>query len=264
MDLGLTDRHALVLGASSGLGLAVAQALLAEGASVTLASRSRERLEAAIAGLPEADRPRADLVAADLADPEAPARMAEAARARTGRVDVLVNNTGGPPPGLPSAVSPALVAEQHARMVTPVLALTLELLAPMRAQGWGRILTIASSGVVQPIPHLPVSNALRASLAGFMKTLAGEVAGDGVTVNLVAPGRIAIARTATLDAAAAQRSGRPVEEEARTSASAIPLGRYGTPEEFAAVVAFLAGTGAAYVTGSIVRVDGGAIRSVGG
>ena len=151
---------------------------------------------------------------------------------------------------------------QFDRMVRPLLALTLDLLPDMRRRGWGRILTIASSGVIQPIPHLPISNSLRSALVGFMKTLAGEAAKDGVTVNVLAPGRIATARTRSIDAATASRSGKTEEDVARESAATIPAGRYGTVEEFGAVAAFLAGAGASYVTGSIIRVDGGAIRSI--
>lgn len=262
MHLGLDDKHALVLGASQGLGLASARALLAEGARVTLSGRSPERLAAARAALPEEQRARCFIAIADLSEPGAAQRIAEAARSAGGAVDVLVNNTGGPPSGLPSTVTTALLASQFDAMVQPVIALTLDLVAEMRARRWGRILTIASSGVVQPIPHLPVSNALRAGLVAFMKSLAGEVAPDNVTVNVVLPGRIATGRTAALDAVQAQKAGKEVAEIARASAATIPAGRYGTPEEFAAMVAFLAGVPASYVTGSLIRVDGGMIRSI--
>ncbi len=262
MDLGLADKRALVLGASQGLGLGVAQALLAEGAHVAICSRSDEALAAARAALPADQQARCTTIAADLGADDAVARIAAAARAALGDVDILVNNSGGPPTGQPSATDLAEVERQFARMVTPLLGLTLELVPAMRARGWGRVLTIASSGVVQPIPHLPISNSLRAALVGFMKTLAGEVARDGVTVNVLAPGRIATDRTLSIDSAQAARAGRDVADVARESAAAIPAQRYGTVAEFGAVAAFLAGTGASYVTGSIIRVDGGAIRSV--
>lgn len=261
MDLGLNNKHALVLGASQGLGLAVARALLFEGATVTLSGRSIDRLEAARLSLPEDQQSRCHLAVADLSDPDAARRISEAARGN-GPVDILVNNTGGPPPGLPSGVDVDIVSAQFDAMVRPVLSLTLDLVQAMRAQKWGRIITIASSGVVQPIPHLPISNALRSTLVGFMKTFAGEVAKDGVTVNMLLPGRIATARTQSLDAAQAERNGRPVAEISAESAATIPAGRYGTVEEFGAVAAFLAGVPASYVTGSMLRVDGGAIRSI--
>ncbi|SEP79317.1 3-oxoacyl-[acyl-carrier protein] reductase [Devosia sp. YR412] len=262
MYLGLDDKHALVLGASQGLGLASAQALLNEGARVTLSGRSPERLEAARAALPTEQQARCFLAVADLAHPDAAGLIAAQARASGGAIDILVNNTGGPPPGTPSSITTEAMATHFASMVQPVVALTLDLIVSMRERGWGRILTIASSGVVQPIPHLPMSNALRSTLVGFMKSLAGEVAGDGVTVNMVLPGRIATGRTASIDAGQAQKSGTPVEDIAKASTATIPAGRYGTPEEFAAVVAFLASTQASYVTGSMMRVDGGAIRSI--
>ena len=261
MDLGLNDKTALVLGGSQGLGLAVARALLAEGARVAISSRSAESLAAARDGLP-GQKDRCSIIPADLGATDAVAAIAGEARRQLGKVDILVNNSGGPPSGMPSTVSTDALDAQFDRMVRPLIGLTLELLPEMRGRGWGRILTIASSGVVQPIPHLPISNSLRASLVGFMKTLAGEVASDGVTVNVLAPGRIATDRTRSLDAAQASRTAQPEAEVARASAATIPAGRYGTVAEFGAVAAFLAGVPASYVTGSIVRVDGGAIRSL--
>jgi len=262
MYLGLDDKHALVLGASQGLGLASAQALLNEGARVTLSGRSAERLEAARAALTAEQQARCFIAVADLADANAAGVIAARAREAGGAIDILVNNTGGPPPGTPSGITTEAMATHFASMVQPVVALTLDLVQSMRGRGWGRVLTIASSGVVQPIPHLPISNALRSTLVGFMKSLAGEVAADGVTVNMVLPGRIATGRTQSIDAGQAQRSGKAIEDIAKASTATIPAGRYGTPEEFAAVVAFLASTQASYVTGSMMRVDGGAIRSV--
>ena len=262
MDLGLAGKSALVLGASHGLGLGVARALLAEGARVAISSRSADSLNAARESLPDDQKARCFLIPADLGAADAAAAIAAAARGALGPIDILVNNSGGPPTGQPSAVSVEEVERQFDKMVTPLLALTLDLVPEMRARGWGRVLTIASSGVIQPIPHLPISNSLRAALVGFMKTLAGEVARDGVTVNVLAPGRIATDRTQSIDKAAAEKSGRSPEDVARDSAASIPAARYGTVDEFGAVAAFLTGTGASYVTGSIIRVDGGAIRSV--
>jgi 3-oxoacyl-[acyl-carrier protein] reductase len=236
--------------------------LLEEGARVTISSRSEESLIKAREQLPESLKGRCHVVAADLGDPAAPDRIVAETQRLTGPVDILVNNGGGPPTGLPSEIRIEEMSSQFDRMVRPLIAITLSLLPAMRERRWGRILTIASSGVVQPIPHLPISNSLRSTLVGFMKTLAGEVAADGVTVNVLAPGRIATERTRSIDAALAARTSQPSEAVSRQSASTIPAGRYGTVEEFGAVAAFLAGARASYVTGSVIRVDGGVIRSV--
>ena len=144
-------------------------------------------------------------------------------------------------------------------LLTPHVAMVQEVLPDMRAAGWGRILAIGSSGVQQPIPTLTASNVGRAALAAYLKTLAGSVASDGVTVNMVLPGRIDTDRVASLDAAAAERTGTDSADVRQASESAIPAGRYGDPAEFASVVTFLAGEPAAYVTGEQVRCDGGMV-----
>ncbi|MEM9814438.1 MAG: SDR family oxidoreductase, partial [Pseudomonadota bacterium] len=140
--------------------------------------------------------------------------------------------------------------------------ITARLLPPMRAQKWGRIITVGSSGVIQPLTNLGLSNALRASLVGWSKSLSNDLAADGVTVNMLLPGRIHTERVDELDAAAAKRTGKTIEETREAAMAAIPAGRYGTPAEFAAVAAFLASDQASYITGSQIRVDGGAIRSI--
>jgi 3-oxoacyl-[acyl-carrier protein] reductase len=147
-------------------------------------------------------------------------------------------------------------------MVLSVIALTDRVLPSMRAKKWGRIITSTSSGVVAPIPNLGISNALRLSLVGWSKTLAREVGRDGITANIVLPGRIATPRITFLDEQKAKREGRPVEEVAAESVASIPVGRYGRPEEYGDVVAFLASERAGYVTGSVIRVDGGLITSI--
>ena len=147
-------------------------------------------------------------------------------------------------------------------MVLSVIALTDRVLPSMRQRKWGRIITSTSSGVVAPIPNLGISNALRLSLVGWSKTLAREVGGDGITTNIVLPGRIATPRITFLDEQKARREGRAVEEIAAESVASIPVGRYGRPEEYADVVAFLASERAAYVTGSVIRIDGGLIASI--
>jgi 3-oxoacyl-[acyl-carrier protein] reductase len=147
-------------------------------------------------------------------------------------------------------------------MVLSVIAITDRVLPGMRQRRWGRVITSTSSGVVAPIPNLGISNALRLSLVGWSKTLAREVARDGITANIILPGRIATDRIRFLDEAKAKREGRPVEEVAAESTSSIPVGRYGRPEEYGDVVAFLASERASYITGSVIRVDGGLIASI--
>jgi len=182
--------------------------------------------------------------------------------AELGPVDVLVNITGGPPPTPASGQDPALWAKHFQSMVLSVIAITDRVLPNMRARHWGRVITSTSSGVVVPIPNLGISNALRLSLVGWSKTLSREVGKDGITANIILPGRIATGRIQFLDEAKAKREGRSVEEVTVESTATIPLGRYGKPEEYADVVAFLASERAAYLTGSVIRVDGGLISSI--
>ncbi|NMH76524.1 SDR family oxidoreductase [Pseudonocardia xinjiangensis] len=256
MDTGLQGRTAIVPGSSSGLGLAVARSLAAEGAHVVLAGRRGDLVQAEAAKLPSAVG-----VEVDLTDPDAAALLVAEAEQRFGPVDVLVLNGGGPPPGTADAFTPEQFATAVDLLVQPNLRLVAAVLPGMRERGFGRIVAVGSTGVQQPINGLVASNAARGALAGYLKTLAGEVAADGVTVNMVLPGRIDTDRVAVLDRAVAERSGSSPEEQRALAEASIPVGRYGTPEEFAAVVTFLAGTAASYVTGEQVRCDGGMIRA---
>jgi 3-oxoacyl-[acyl-carrier protein] reductase len=258
MDLGLQGRGALVLGAGSGLGQAIAVALAREGAHVVAAGRTAASVEQTAADITAAGGT-ATPVVLDLRRPETFAAAVADAEAAAGSLDVLVNNTGGPPPGPVGGVDAAVWREQFEAMVLSVFALTDLVLPAMRRRGWGRILTSTSSGTVVPIPQLGISNALRSALHGWSKTLATEVGGDGVTVNILVPGRIATARTAALDGARAEREGQPVAAVAAQSRARIPVGRYGRPEEYGDAAAFLASERASYVTGSVLRVDGGLI-----
>jgi 3-oxoacyl-[acyl-carrier protein] reductase len=254
VELGLQGRTAVVAASTGGLGEAVARALAAEGASVVVSGRRGDRA-AAIA----AELPRAVGVEVDLGDEDGPARLVQAAEQAFGPVDVAVLNGPGPKPGAAAALTAddldtalsSLVRTQH-RLVSLVL-------PGMRERGWGRVLAVGSSGVVSPLPNLAASNTGRAALAGYLKTLSAEVAADGVTVNLLLPGRVATDRLGALDAAAAERSGRTVEQVQAESRSRIPAGRYGRPEEFGAVGAFLCSDLAGYVTGVALRVDGGLV-----
>jgi len=260
MDLGLAGKRALVLSSSRGLGLGVAESLAREGAHVMMTARSGDRLEAAASRINAVGPGKADTFVGDLA--KNTDAIYEAALRSLGTVDILVTNTGGPPARTAMAVRQEEWLPQFEAIVLPVFKIAGLVLPGMRERGWGRILAIASSGVVQPIPNLVISNALRSSIVGWSKTLASEVAKDGVTVNLVLPGRIQTDRVEELDAANAKAQGRSVEDIAAAARAAIPAGRYGRVEEFADVVCFLASEQASYITGSMIRVDGGAVRSV--
>jgi len=260
MDLGLKGKRALVLSSSRGLGLGVAQSLAAEGAEVMMTARSSERLESAAKAINDAGQGRAHTFVGDLAGHVD--AIHRAAMEAMGGIDILVANTGGPPARTALNVQADEWLPQFEAMVLPVFKLAGLVLPGMRERGWGRILTIASSGVVQPIPNLVISNALRSSLVGWSKTLANEVGKEGITVNMVLPGRIHTDRVDELDAANAKAQGKSVDDIATAARAAIPAGRYGTVEEFADTLCFLASERASYITGSLIRVDGGAVRSI--
>lgn len=257
MDLGLENRRALVTGASRGLGRAIASTLAAEGAQVVAVARNLERLNDLVAASAGG---RGSIVAraCDLVDGSAIAALGKLLQ----EVDILVLNTGGPPPGLVADTTDAVWSKQFEAMFLSAMRLTRLALPGMRERGYGRILAVVSSGVIQPIPNLGISNALRAGLVGWAKTLAGEVAGEGITVNCIAPGRIATDRVAELDQGRAERDGMDIAQVEKQARSIIPIGRYGDAAEFAAVAAFLASSRASYMTGGVIRVDGGMIRSV--
>jgi 3-oxoacyl-[acyl-carrier protein] reductase len=261
MDLGLRGKTALVLGAGGGLGRAIATSLAGEGARVALGDHNAESLGQTMKDIAEADSEGLALTW-DLADLSQIERHVATIEKKFGPVDVLINNTGGPPPTPASGQSPELWNQHFQAMVLSVIALTDRVLPEMRARKWGRVITSTSSGVIAPIPNLAISNALRLTLVGWSKTLAREVGGDGVTVNIVLPGRVATKRILFLDEKKAEREGRSVEQVSAESTGAIPLGRYGNPNEYGDVVTFLASERASYLTGSVVRVDGGLIASI--
>ncbi|WP_229402497.1 SDR family oxidoreductase [Micromonospora okii] len=257
MDLGLSGRTALVCGSTGGLGEAIARALAEEGANTVVCGRRAGRAKEIAASLP-----RAVGVDVDLLDDSGPADLYAATVAAFGPPDILVLNGPGPRPAPATEIDAADVEGALGALVLQHVRLVSLALPAMRAAGWGRILAVGSSGVVAPLPNLALSNLGRAALAGYLKTLAAEVAADGVTVNLLLPGRIRTDRTAAVDAANAQRSGRTVAEVERASTATIPAGRYGRPEEFAAAAAFLCGAPASYVTGVALRCDGGLVRGL--
>jgi 3-oxoacyl-[acyl-carrier protein] reductase len=261
MDLGISGRTALVLGASGGLGSAIAVRLAQEGVNVAAAGRSADAL-AATAARVEAAGAKALPLVWDLGDLDRVALSVAEVERTLGPVDILVNNTGGPPPTPAAGQDPATWRASFESMVLAVIAVTDRVLPGMKQRGWGRILTSTSSGALSPIPNLALSNTLRASLHAWSKTLADEVGRDGVTSNVIVPGRIQTDRTRFLDERRAEREGRTADEVMRDSAGTIAIGRYGRPEEYADMAAFLCSERASYITGSIVRVDGGLTRSI--
>ena len=261
MDLGIEGRTALVLGAGGGLGGAIAASLAREGANVALADIAEEALSGTVAAV-EGHGARSLTLPWDIGDLSVLDDNVGSVERELGPVEILVNLTGGPPPTPVRGQDAEAWTEHFESMVMSVVAVTDRVLPGMQERGWGRVITSTSSGVIVPIPNLGLSNALRSTLVGWSKTLASEVARDGITVNVVVPGRIATARITALDEAKAAREGRSVDEVRGQSTSSIPAGRYGDPAEYADVVTFLASAPASYVTGSMVRVDGGYIGSV--
>lgn len=262
MDLGISGKRALVLASSQGLGLGIATQLCAEGADVMLCGRDQEKLVAAAKRLTDAGPGRAHFVVADLTEGDTAAKLYAAAKSELGSVDILVNNTGGPPPGTVDTPDVDLWRAQIDTMLIRVIEITNLCVNDMQASGWGRVLTVASSGVVQPIPNLAMSNTIRSALVGWSKSLSNEVAALGITVNMLLPGRIRTARLDQLDAAQAERTGKTVAEVSASEQATIPAGRYGTVEDFGNVGAFLCSDAASYMTGGLIRCDGGSIRGV--
>lgn len=261
MDLGLNEKVALVLGGGGGLGSAIALALGREGARVVVAGRTGETV-AKSADAIRAAGGQAMALTWDLADLGSIDAHIGKVESEFGPVDILVNNTGGPPPTTASGQDTTLWQTQFQAMVLSVIAITDRVLPGMKAKNWGRIITSTSSGVVAPIPNLGISNALRMALVGWSKTLAREVGRDGITANIVLPGRVATDRIRFLDEQKAKREGRTVEDVAAESTAAIAIGRYGEPKEYADMVTFLASERAGYITGSVIRIDGGLIASI--
>lgn len=261
MDLGLGERTALVLGAGGGLGGAIAKVLAEEGARVVAADIDAGAAAKTVEAI-EAAGGRAMPLQWDLADLAAIDGHVGAIEAELGQVDILVAITGGPPPG-PAVGQPAEIWQKFFNsMIVSVMAISDRVLPGMRQRNWGRVVVSTSSGVVAPIPNLGISNSLRLALVGWSKTVAAEVGADGVTCNVVMPGRIATGRITFLDEKKAEREGRSIGDVRAESLAAIPMRRYGDPREYADMVAFLASDRAGYVTGSQIRIDGGYIPSI--
>lgn len=260
MDLGLKGKRALVFASTKGLGRAIATALAAEGAEVCVSGRSAPEqvaqeisaeTGAKVHGLP-----------CDLHERAQVDKLIDTALESMGGIDVLVLNGGGPPPKPALGVEDAEWTLWFERMVGNLIHAATRCLPAMQERGWGRLLTVASSAAVQPVPNMALSNSLRASLLAWNKTLSSEVAADGVTCNVILPGRIDTDRVAQLDAARSEREQRPLDEVQKSILTEIPARRYGQPKEFGEVAAFLCSERASFVTGTTQRVDGGQIRAI--
>jgi 3-oxoacyl-[acyl-carrier protein] reductase len=261
MDLGIKGKVALVMASSRGLGQAMAVSLAREGVKVAVTGRSQEGLNESVAMI-EAAGGVALALHWDLADPTVIDALVAKVEKELGPIDILINNTGGPPPTLAAGQDPALWQKSFNEMVLSLIAITDRVLPGMRQRQWGRIITSTTSGAIAPIKNLAISNTLRAALLAWSKTLAAEVANEGITVNIIMPGRISTARLRQLDEARAKREGTSYEDVVKASIRQIPMGRYGDPKEYGDAAAFLASHNASFITGTVMRVDGGQIQAI--
>lgn len=263
MDLGLRGKVAIVTAASKGLGKGCALELAKEGAHVAICSRDKDRIEATAAEI-EAAAPGVKVLplAVDVTDASKLEFMVNEVITTLGRLDILVTNAGGPPPGRFDQITDEMWQRAFNLTLMSAVHLIRHCLPHMRRQHSGRIVLITSGSVKQPIQNLMLSNSIRAAVTGMAKTLSEEIGKDNITVNCVAPGRISTERITELDTDRAQREGKTVDAVAQELATQIPLGRYGSVDEFAAVVAFLCSERAGYVDGTTIPIDGGAHKGL--
>ena len=264
MDLGLKGKRALVTGASAGLGFACAEVLAAEGVELVINSRDPQRLEAAAGRIETGTGCKIGLAPGDLSVPGDRLNVINAARGqlRDGIVDILVSNTGGPPPGLFLDHSGDAWTRAGHLLLDSAVGLTRALLPAMIEQKWGRLIYVTSVAVLQPVNDLILSNSYRAAVTGFCKTLSNTYASDGITANTVCPGYTATERLSSLMESRAEAAGVSLEEMKEQFAAEVPVARLGRPEELAALVAFLASDKAAYISGTSIGVDGGLHRGL--
>lgn len=261
MDLHLNGKVALVIASSQGLGKAIATELVKEGANVMITSRNEEKLQGVHEELQEIGKGKVAYKRADIRNVEDIKALVKATNEQLGKIDILINNAGGPPGGTFDKFSDEEWQSAFELNLLSYIRVIREVLPDLQKEG-GRILNIASSSIKQPIHGLILSNTFRMGIVGLAKSLAEELAPYNILVNTVAPGKIATDRVAYLDQLKADRNSKTREEVVEEAKRAIPLGRYGNPEEFAKVVTFLASNASSYVTGSSILIDGGMIKSV--
>jgi len=262
MSLGLSGRVAIVAAASKGLGRAVAEELAREGASVAICSRTAGDLERVAADIQKATGTATFYRAVDVTDASAVSRFVSAVADRFGRLDICVTNSGGPPSKLFADTKPEDWRAAVDLLLMSTVFFAKETLPHMQENKWGRFITITSSAVKQPIDGLLLSNSIRAAVTGLARTLANEYAAHGITVNNVCPGYTRTDRLDNLAESISSRTGSRPEDVFANWAREIPAGRIGSPQEFAAVVAFLASERASYINGTSIAVDGGSVRSL--
>jgi Dehydrogenases with different specificities (related to short-chain alcohol dehydrogenases) len=262
MDLGLRGKVALVAAGSKGLGRAIAEEFAGEGASLAINARGVAALDAACESIRSSTGAEVLAVPGDVSSPAQVDTMVKAAIERFGRIDILVTNAGGPPSGQFESLTPEMWQSAVDITLLSVVNLTRAVLPGMKAQKWGRIINVTSITVKQPVHGLMLSNSLRAAVTGFARTLADEVATQGITVNNILPGYTRTERVEQLSAATASREGISTDEAVARWTSEIPMRRLGEPREFAALAAFLASERASYITAGSIAVDGGWIKSL--
>ena len=262
MDLGLAGKSVLVTGASRGIGRAAAEAFLAEGARVTICGRDEATLAATLEALRGIAADRVHAVTADVSEPAQQQALHAAARERFGPVEILVNNAGGPPPGTHATVDDDDWQRAFDLTLRSAVRLTNLVLPDMQAAGWGRVINVSSYSVKQPIDNMMLSNSLRLGALGWAKTLAAEVAADGVLVNTVCPGWTDTDRVSGLLMRQADSTGASADSLREGIAAQIPIGRIAEPREIASAIVFLASEAASYITGIALAVDGGAAKTL--